>query len=104
MQTISSKNTQFYPTIIQDYLDGKLNAIADIKHGLNWAELQAKKEIKKTSYTHRSIVVEVLQKQYQDFPLVEEVNQNIQLLLNEEDILIHLLHQRKILILLWWRR
>ena len=93
MQTISSKNTQFYPTIIQDYLEGKLNAIADIKHGLNWAELQTKKEIKKTSYTHRSILVEVLQKQYQDFPLVEEVNQNIQLLLNEEVFTITTGHQ-----------
>ncbi|HAR19562.1 MAG TPA: bacillithiol biosynthesis cysteine-adding enzyme BshC [Cytophagales bacterium] len=77
MQTISSKNTQFYPSIIQDYLEGKLHSIANIAHGLNWAELQAKKEIKKASYTHRTILVEVLQKQYQDFTLVEEVKNNI---------------------------
>ena len=93
MQTISSKNTQFYPSIIQDYLEGKLHSIANIAHGLNWAELQAKKEIKKASYTHRSILVEVLQKQYQDFPLVEEVKNNIDLLLNEEVFTITTGHQ-----------
>ena len=93
MQTISSKNTQFYPSIIQDYLEGKLHSIANIAHGLNWAELQAKKEIKKASYTHRTILVEVLQKQYQDFPLVEEVKNNIDLLLNEEVFTITTGHQ-----------
>ncbi len=93
MQTISSKNTQFYPSIIQDYLEGKLHSIANIAHGLNWAELQAKKEIKKASYKYRTILVEVLLKQYQDFPLVEEVKNNIDLLLNEEVFTITTGHQ-----------
>ncbi len=88
--------TGLFSSLVKDYLQDKGSARSFVEYAPTYDGVGKAIEERKKYPTHRKVLVEVLEKQYQQLPTCSIVKENIQLLQNDNSFVITTAHQPNI--------